>query len=130
VYWGDDPYSPSAQRYDVDVVRPRVFDPILVAFILAWSVVVGGVIAAVVWAVSGVPFWPVFGGVTALLIVWCVTNSARKIRRFLRSHPHGRGGSWPDARGTRKPRRPVGGPSSTSSTAADPNESTGPSSVL
>lgn len=111
------------------VVRPRVYDPILVAFILVWSGVVGGVIAAVVWAVSGLSFWLVFGGVTALLIVWCVTNSARKIRRFLRSHPHGTGGSWPDARGTRQPRRPVG-PSSTSSTAADPNESTGPSSVL
>jgi hypothetical protein len=112
----------------VDVVRPRVFDPIMVAFILVWSGAVGGVTAAIVWSVSGLPFLPVFGGVTALLIVWCVTNSASKIRRFLRDHPRGWGGSWPDAQGAREPRTP--GPSPASSTAADPNESTGPSSVL
>lgn len=113
----------------VYMIKPRLFDPTLLAFIVGWSLAVGAVVSAIVWALSGLPFLPVFGAVTALLIVWCVTNSARKIRRFLRSHPHGTGGSWPDARGTRQPRRPVG-PSSTSSTAADPNESTGPSSVL
>jgi hypothetical protein len=119
----------SARRYDVDVVRPRLFDPILVAFILVWSGVIGAVIAAIIWAVSRLPFLPVFGAVTALLIIWSATTSARNFRRFLRSLPSGPGGSWPDARGTREPRRPVG-PSSASSTAADPNESTGPSSVL
>ena len=102
---------------------------LLVGFILVWAVVVGAVISVIVWAASGLPFLPVFGIATGVLVVWSVATSAKNIRGFLRSRPNGGGGSWPEARGTREPRHPRG-PTPASSSAADPGESTGPSTIL
>jgi hypothetical protein len=112
------------------VIRPRLVDPILVVFVLTWSVVVGGLIAAVAWTVSSLPFLPVFSVATGVLLTWSVASSIRNLRRFLRDQPGGgSSGGWQDARGTREPRRPIG-PRPASSTAADPEESTGPSTVF
>jgi len=101
---------------------------LMVGFILLWSLAVGGLISGIVWAISSLPFLPVFGGITALLVLWSAATSVRNVRRFPR-RPGGTGGAWPDARGTREPRQPRG-PTPASSSSADPGESTGPSTVL
>jgi hypothetical protein len=109
----------------ISMIERRVLATAAVVM-LVWAGVVGAAISGIIWAVSSLPFWPVFGVVTVVLLGWSFANSARNIRR---SWSGGRGdGGWLDASGMREPRRPRG--PSPSSAAADPGESTGPSTIL
>jgi hypothetical protein len=48
---------------------------LMVGFILLWSLAVGGLISGIVWAISSLPFLPVFGGIQP-----CLCSGAQRPR--------------------------------------------------
>jgi len=117
---------------------PRRRHTILLDFavmIVVWSAVVAAVVSGGVALLTSISFWPAYlicFGVLLVRGVFRWTRAVRDYREHLRRHvdddrPYNRGDGR-DGGGVREP-LPSGGPRSPLSTAADTEQSTGPSAI-
>jgi hypothetical protein len=108
---------------------PKLLD--VLAFVTVRSFVLGAAVAGVVALVTDIRFWPVFAVVGVTLLIRGVFRW-RKVLHSMREHMASRvehdDRDQEGGQGDREPRQPIG-PRPHLGTSADPDESTGPTTI-